>query len=191
MSTAEDGAANRIQLLYCLIVVLALAMAGLPISAQGHLSGFVTGRVVVDDGSFIPGATIEIQAESRAGGSSRTLVTNSQGRFFATHLPPGEYKVRASFDDLVADPKLVSLRRGKAATVDLVLTKAGAGESPVALHANEPPSGFAQRVELTEYFRQLFVGKASASGENTNAINNDLSSGSEVEAAGESDSGSG
>src|SRR5260370_1961101 len=70
-------------------VVLALV----PLLAQPG-EGTVTGTVLDQVGKAVPNATVEFKSE--AGGSSRSVTTDPEGRFSATGLPAGAYSIWVS-----------------------------------------------------------------------------------------------
>ena len=77
--------------LFALLLGLLLA-AGLATTgrAQG-ITGSIRGRVVDASGAVIPGAAVKITNSST--GLTRTLVTQANGSFVASLLPPGTYNV--------------------------------------------------------------------------------------------------
>src|SRR5262245_27427044 len=75
-------------LLRLLVVCLALAM---PAAAQ--TGGTLLGTVVDDQGLALPGATVTLTNVET--GWTRTVVTDAQGRYRASALPPGVYAIRA------------------------------------------------------------------------------------------------
>ena len=75
-------------LLICLAVV-----ALLPSPSRGQsVTGTVSGTVVDQQGSMVPGATVTITNE--ATNDARVVVTDGRGDFQATNLQPGTYTVR-------------------------------------------------------------------------------------------------
>ena len=73
-----------------LFVALMLAMSTISF-AQGLTA--VTGRITDPTGAVIPG--VEITVTNAATGAVRTVVSNEQGIYSATQLPPGTYNIKA------------------------------------------------------------------------------------------------
>src|SRR5215468_9967886 len=81
---------ENLRVLVC-IALLAIFLA--PASSFGQATG-VTGVVTDTTGAVIPG--VEIIITNTATDQSRSTVTNETGRYYATALNPGGYKVSAS-----------------------------------------------------------------------------------------------
>jgi hypothetical protein len=73
-------------------VMFFIVCAAVPVFAQttGHIEGTVTDP----DGLFLPGATVEIASLSMQG--TRIDVSDADGKFRFTAIPPGEYSLTAS-----------------------------------------------------------------------------------------------
>ncbi len=148
---------------WSLVLVAVLACSGTPVLAQSHLSNFMTGQVVVDDGeTSLPGAVIEIasviksppgQATDSRPAPRLTVTADTRGRFFVTHLPPGSYILQVAVEGFEPQEVPVTVERGKAARIDLQLKTSGM-EDTLTLTA-ELPMGVAQKLELSEYFAFL------------------------------------
>ena len=66
---------------------VALSAAVIPVAhAQSNATGTIVGRID-------PGAGTAVVVESIDSGSRRTVTPDAQGRFQASALPPGNYKV--------------------------------------------------------------------------------------------------
>lgn len=79
-------------------------------------SSDLTGTVVTQDGESIPGVTIELRAPD---GTTRTFVTDANGRFDFSGLPAGEYVVTASLSGFSTESREVSVRPGQTAELTL------------------------------------------------------------------------
>ncbi len=71
------------------VLALVLAFAGVA-AAQETTSGSIAGVVTDSQGAAVPGATVTLSSAQ----GSKTLVTDSQGRFFAPFLTPGVHGVK-------------------------------------------------------------------------------------------------
>ncbi len=100
---------------------LVLLLAGcLSLSAQ--TTGSIRG-VVGTGGTALPGVTVEARSPSLQG--SRTTVTDGEGRFNLTLLPPGTYTISATLEGFAPKRQTLTLGLGQSATLnmDLVQTK--------------------------------------------------------------------
>jgi len=78
--------------------------------AQETTTGSIAGKVIDAQGAVIPGATVVVNSPQGA----KTFVTDSQGRFFAPFLTPGDYSVRvelAGFSPV--EQKAIQVRLGQ------------------------------------------------------------------------------
>lgn len=73
------------------ILWLALIFAS-PVYSQNQSTGAITGRATDASGALIPGVEVTITSPAMIGGA-RTSVTDEQGSFRFTLLPPGTYRV--------------------------------------------------------------------------------------------------
>lgn len=76
------------------LVLVAGALALVPMPAFAQATGGVTGLVTDSSGGVLPGVTVNVT--NRATGQSRSTVTQSDGFFTVPLLPPGDYVVQAS-----------------------------------------------------------------------------------------------
>src|SRR5262245_52564329 len=67
---------------------LALVLAAEPVLAQ-RVTGNIVGTVKDDTGAILPGVTVSLTGEKVVG--TQTSVTNPQGFYRFTALPPGDY----------------------------------------------------------------------------------------------------
>ena len=75
------------------VFLLASAIACLPSTAAAqNVTGTIAGTIVDEQGSLIPGAAVTVINELTA--DSRAAVSDGQGNFQVTNLPPGTYTVR-------------------------------------------------------------------------------------------------
>ncbi len=110
----------------CCVVLASSVMAvisALPASAQNAALGNIAGVVRDATGSLIPSATVVVT--NTGTGATRTLTTDSEGRYAATFLQPGTYEVilgGGTFGKV--DRKDVAVTVGSTATVDATLPAA-------------------------------------------------------------------
>ena len=101
----------------CLLAAASvLLIAGLA-RGQETTTGSIAGRVVDAQDLVVPGATVTIITPQ----GPRTLVTDSEGRFFAPYLTPGAYEVKVELQGFrTVDRTNIDVRLGQ--RVDLTLT---------------------------------------------------------------------
>src|ERR1043166_4306944 len=88
-------------LLFCFGPVLSLLLPA--VCAQDLDNVTISGKVSDQNGSVIPGATIT--AILVATKSERTVITDGDGNYKLIQMPPGVYKVRASFTNFGTEEK--------------------------------------------------------------------------------------
>src|SRR5947199_7185564 len=75
------------------LIVLALVMLPAAASAQRATTGTVTGKVTDSSGAVLPGVTVTLTSPEALGQFS--AVTDGNGFFRVTNLPPGTYDIKA------------------------------------------------------------------------------------------------
>jgi Carboxypeptidase regulatory-like domain len=86
-------------------------------AAQENTTGSIAGRVVDPQSLPVPGAAVTVLTPQ----GSRTFTTDSEGRFFAPFLTPGQYEVKVELQGFkTVDRRNVDVRLGQ--RVDLTLT---------------------------------------------------------------------
>jgi outer membrane receptor protein involved in Fe transport len=86
-------------------------------AAQENTTGSIAGRVVDPQSLPVPGAAVTVLTPQ----GSRTFTTDSDGRFFAPFLTPGQYEVKVELQGFkTVDRRNVDVRLGQ--RVDLTLT---------------------------------------------------------------------
>lgn len=106
--------------------VLRLWCAVLFSLAAAHLRAQTTGSIrgtVQTGGTPLPGVTVEAKSANLQG--SRSAVTDSEGRFALTLLPPGQYALTAKLEGFGEKKQTLQLGLGQSATsnFDLLATK--------------------------------------------------------------------
>src|SRR5438445_11824369 len=76
------------------IVVVLLAIAGAGTSYAQITAASISGTVKDQTGGVLPG--VDVVAKNLDTGLTRSAITNDQGLFTVTGLPPGRYEVRAA-----------------------------------------------------------------------------------------------
>src|SRR5436190_913263 len=106
-----------------MVVALLFALAGVA-SAQGT-TGTLSGKLTDSQGLAVPGATVTVTGPQ----GSKSLVTDTDGRFNAPFLTPGSYSVRAELQGFKAvDIKAISIQLGQTTDVSLKMEIGGLSE---------------------------------------------------------------
>jgi hypothetical protein len=104
-----------------LVLILLMVGIGAPLSAQSK-SGSISGVVTDPSGGLMINVEVVILGPN---GLSRTSMTDSQGRFLLSDLPPGEYRLRINAPGFsLYDAKGLKLIAGETLTQDAKLTLA-------------------------------------------------------------------
>jgi outer membrane receptor for ferrienterochelin and colicin len=104
-----------------------------PLSAQ--TTGSVTGHVTDEAGAGLPGVTVEARGAALPG--SQTAITQNDGSYRLSLLPPGSYTVTATLTGFGRAQESVVVSLGRTATVDIRLRPTATeaivvtGEAPV------------------------------------------------------------
>src|SRR5439155_10475456 len=106
------------------LLALALGVAGT--AAAQETTGTISGRIVDPKGLAVPGATVTITGPQ----GTKTVVTDSTGRFVAPFLTPGVYSIRAELQGFkVVERKDVTVRLGQTADLPLTMEVGGLTET--------------------------------------------------------------
>ncbi len=116
-----------------LIAVLILVTAVADTSWAQITSATLAGTIKDETGGILPG--VDIVAKNVDTGQSRTLVTNAEGAYTITGLPPGKYEVRASLQGFGTVAETIQLTVGQQAGLNLTL-KVGATQENVTVTAS-------------------------------------------------------
>ena len=109
-----------------MVLVIVSLLAGSPAVAQ-QTEGRIAGTINDQNGGVLPGVTVTVT--SAATGATRNAVTDEQGRYTITNLPPGTYTVSAELSGFGASKQEVTLGLGDRKTVDAAMQVAGLSES--------------------------------------------------------------
>jgi hypothetical protein len=129
------------------------------VAAQETASGSLAGRVVDAQNAAVPGATLTLTSAQ----GSRTLATDSGGRFFAPFLTPGPYSVRVEMAGFVpVEQKSIEVHLGMRLELSFTLQVGNVhevievvGGSPVVDTASTTTGGNL----LTDDLKRLPVGR--------------------------------
>src|SRR5467141_41252 len=116
--------------LVCVLIVFGVVSAPDLLLAQER-TGTITGTVS-DAGRYVlPGARIELDPKGAA------IVSDQQGRFTMTNVPPGDYTVTVSYVGLLPFTEKLTVSAGESVRIDAVLQVAGVKEE-VTVSAARP-----------------------------------------------------
>jgi hypothetical protein len=96
-------------------------------------SATLSGTIKDETGGILPG--VDIVAKNMDTGQSRTVVTNGEGVYTITGLPPGKYEVRASLQGFNTAAETMQLTVGQQAGLNFLL-KVGTAQESVTVTAN-------------------------------------------------------
>ena len=85
--------------------LLALTLCGAAVRAQ--TTGGIEGRVTDEEGGVLPGVTVEAKGAALQG--VRTAVSESDGSYRLSLLPPGDYVVTFNLEGFATDTKNVTV----------------------------------------------------------------------------------
>ncbi len=107
-----------------LLLAFVLALSGLATAQE--ITGTISGRIVDPQGLAVPGASVTITGPQ----GSKTVVTDSTGRFVAPFLTPGVYSIKAELQGFkTAEKKDVAVRLGQTADIPLTMEVGGLTET--------------------------------------------------------------
>ncbi|HBL25635.1 MAG TPA: hypothetical protein DD490_02240 [Acidobacteria bacterium] len=110
------------------VVCLLSTLVAAPAFAQE--TGAISGQVRAEDGSPLPGATVQVTGDALPAG--RSEVSGADGHFSFLRLPPGTYQVSAELTDLGTVKREAVVALGKDTRLELVLSPTLAEEITVA-----------------------------------------------------------
>jgi hypothetical protein len=150
------------------LIVLAVIFIPILLVADGTQLGTINGRVVDQSGAPLPGATVEVTSNTL--GTTRTVVTDVQGRYNVPLLQPGPYRVAVSlegFEKFLAQSSIVQV--DKTTTVDATLnlnrsseTMTVQGDVPVVDKTNAAQtttleSALTQELPVARNYQSLYL----------------------------------
>src|SRR3954462_3180871 len=98
-------------------VALAVFLSLTATAAAQTETGRITGVVTDATGGILPGVTVNAKAVGT--GATRTVVTDSAGRYVFANLPPTQYEITTELAGFNAANVKVTVSVGGAANVDL------------------------------------------------------------------------
>jgi carboxypeptidase family protein len=109
------------------LVVLALACVPAVAFAQRTTTGTVTGKVIDSSGAVLPGVTVSLKSPEALG--DFTGVTDGQGTYRVTNLPPATYDVRAELSGFQIVIRKATVRLNAVTEVDFSLSLGSVSET--------------------------------------------------------------
>ncbi len=115
------------------LFLLALALCGAVVTAQ--TTGGIEGRVTDEDGGVLPGVAVEAKGAALQG--VRTALSEADGSYRLSLLPPGDYVVTFQLEGFAIDSKSVTVDLDRDSTLNSTLRGAAteeitvSGEAPV------------------------------------------------------------
>jgi hypothetical protein len=129
MNTSSSVRSWALRVVAAFILVAAVAATSWAQITSATLSGTIKDQT----GGILPG--VDIVARNVDTGQSRTLVTNAEGAYTITGLPPGKYEVRASLQGFGTVAETIQLTVAQQAGLNLTL-KVGATQENVTVTAS-------------------------------------------------------
>ncbi len=112
----------------------------------------IQGKVILEDGSGLPGATVLIESPKMIG--TRTYVSRANGEFLFRRIPPGNYTVTTTMDGMQTDKRTVLLALGNVATPTIVMKVKQSDEVMTVLGSVDT---VLESVEVSANFDSSFV----------------------------------
>src|SRR5690349_24727582 len=123
--------------LHIVIALLMLAAVASPTVAQG-LGGAGTVQGTVKDPTGGVMQSVQVRISNPVSGFSRTISTDTTGRYVFSNLPPNPYHITVEAQGFQTLERDVDIRSGVPITLDLTLALAGATESVAVVgHAGD------------------------------------------------------
>src|SRR5947209_15401231 len=95
--------------------------------AQRSTTGTVTGKVVDSSGAVLPGVTVSLKSPEALG--QFTGVTDGQGTYRVTNLPPATYEIRAELAGFGTVIRNAPVRLNAVTEVDFTLSVGSVAET--------------------------------------------------------------
>ena len=111
----------------CVLVAVLALLGGSFASAQ--TTGSLVGRATDEDGGALAGVTVEVKSRSLQG--TKVAVTQADGSYRLTLLPPGSYSVSATLAGFARAEKMVTVQLDRASDADFKLLAAATAEVTV------------------------------------------------------------
>lgn len=144
-----------------LVVALILALTPTMLMAQGFQVGNISGVVMDQTGGALPGVTVTATNTER--GTSRSEVSDANGRYRIPGLAIGVYNLEASLEGFQVTKMSVRVEADKTNTVDVTMSLAAASEA-ITVTAEAPvvdPTNMATSARLsTEEYEKAPIGRS-------------------------------
>jgi hypothetical protein len=147
------------------VTVLLAVLTLLPFSAFAATTGNINGIVTDASGAALPGVTVTVTSPQLQG--SRSVVTNAQGEYTLSLLPPGTYRVEfalGGFDTIARDNVRVSIDTTSRLDVPMAL---GAVTEAITVTAEavvvDPTQTTIQQNFGTQHLKYATIGSAGRS----------------------------
>jgi len=112
------------------LFIAAVFLISSTLLAQTSTKAEVSGKVVTEDGTALPGVTVVLTNVEQ--GTKRTVITNSEGKYRAPFLPLGRYSISASMSGFTTyQAKNLVLKLGDQITYNITLKAANLSEEIV------------------------------------------------------------
>jgi hypothetical protein len=134
----------------CALALVALALVGLPLHAQGNPTGKLSGRVM-SNGQPVAGAVVTVTSPNLQG--SKRTTTSSNGDYLFPALPAGEYDVTVDAEQLESQHLKTKISAAQASSLDAEMTLATVAEEIVVTGTYETISQAPQ--VATTYTKKL------------------------------------
>ena len=159
----------RLNRLQGVVLAVMLLMVGsfvvnnlMPVAhAQSATTGAIGGAVKDPSGAVVPNATVTITNTGTNG--TQVVKTNAEGRFTASQLAPGIYKVSATAANLQSSSTQLEVLVGTTATADINVSPSGKKET-VEVTASTLPLVDTQNVALVSTFNEAQIQDLPAPG---------------------------
>src|SRR5947207_3074369 len=116
------------------LLLVALLVPGTA-SAQRSTTGTVTGKIVDSSGAVLPGVTVSLKSPEALG--QFTGVTDAEGLYRVTNLPPATYDVRAELSGFQSVVRKAPVRLNAVTEVDFTMS-VGSMSEEVTVTAESP-----------------------------------------------------
>ena len=100
-----------------LLILFSLLLAT---NSWSQTTGTLSGDVIDDKGAGLPGANIRVAGDELSNPTG--MVTDAQGTYTISLLPPGRYEVTVSFVGYETIVKMVSISAGRTTTANFTLS---------------------------------------------------------------------
>jgi hypothetical protein len=129
------------------IVIATVVIGSIAALSSAETTGRIAGRVIDESGGALTGIAVEARSPSLQG--ARATVTDSDGRFRLSALPPGLYALAASRPGFTRAERMVTVGLDSTATADFTLRASATEELTVLGEA--PPLDFSSTTTGTAY----------------------------------------